>query len=234
MPPSCVFFGTKLLSSPLCLVPTCWLCFPSAQTAVWRHTGGSRGRPAVSLIVRLTRSRRALPSGKRGSSSQRRRIHGEGGEIESPFGDRPPGGYANINRKIFEIQQKKIHICAHVCPPALCDYLAVGDASFQSFYLCSRRGRCERESSLYPVSSGCCFHLIWHLRSAGALILGKLPLFCQSLLSSVIQMSSFIHFICFQCSYSHLPFIQTTIFLILFSFNCEKVVAIFQDLSANF
>lgn len=79
------FFGTKLLSSPLCLVPTCWLCFPSAQTAVWRHTGGSRGRPAVSLIARLTRSRRALASEKRGSLPQRRRIHGEGGEIESPF-----------------------------------------------------------------------------------------------------------------------------------------------------
>lgn len=80
------FFGTKLLSSQLCLVPTCWLCFPSAQTAVWRHTGGSRGRPAVSLIARLTRSRRALASGKRGSSPQHRSIHGEEGEIESPFG----------------------------------------------------------------------------------------------------------------------------------------------------
>lgn len=92
------FFGTKLLSSPLCLVPTCWLCFPSAQTAVWRRTGGSRGRPAVSLIARLTRSRRALASGKRGSSPQRRRIHGEGGEIESPFG-KPP----TIRREVMRI-----------------------------------------------------------------------------------------------------------------------------------
>lgn len=90
-------FQTKLLLSLLCLVPTCWLCFPSPSLQPGDTGGSGPPRCVFDHSCDLQQTCTRLGRGKHAAAPYSQRRRGEGrfslpaGSIKTP--DRPPRGY---------------------------------------------------------------------------------------------------------------------------------------------